>query len=295
MDSDPASVVFSRPPAAGSGRNSETDEHTFLLTSRVPAQAVIVGLMAIRERDVPRSLVGRFFGADPLGVDSRAWYKGALGEIAVSRILARLGPEWTVLHAVPVGAGASDIDHVLIGPGGVFTLNTKNHAGQTVWVAGRTLMVAGKKQHHIVNSVHEADRAAKLLTTVAGEAVQVTGVLIIVAPKSLTLKEKPADVVVLTDRQLLRWLNRRRRVLTPEQVTGITAAAIIPATWHRNPQPDGDVTALQQEFEGLRKLVGRARRHRAAWALALVTALFIALASIVPMLAGLALQTVLHR
>ncbi|WP_371261683.1 nuclease-related domain-containing protein [Arthrobacter sp. ov118] len=31
---------------------------------------------------------------------------------------------------MPVGAGASDVDHVLIGPAGVFTLNTKNHAGQ---------------------------------------------------------------------------------------------------------------------------------------------------------------------
>ncbi len=297
VDSDPASVDIPRRPTPGSRLNSETDEHTCRLTSRVPAQAVIVKLMASRERDVPRSALGRFFGADTLSIDSRAWYKGALGEIAVSRILARLGPEWTVLHAVPVGAGASDIDHVLIGPGGVFTLNTKNHAGQTVWVARRTLMVAGKKQHHIANSVYEADRAAKLLTAVVGEAVQVTGVLVVVDPKSLTLREKPPEVVILTDRQLLRWLNRRRRALTQEQVTGITAAAIIPSTWHRNPQPDIDVAALQQGFEGLRKLVGRAKRRRAAWALALVVALFIALANTntVPMLAGLALQTSMHR
>ncbi|WP_427129126.1 nuclease-related domain-containing protein [Pseudarthrobacter sp. S9] len=218
-----------------------------------------------------------------------------MGEIAVGRILARLGPEWTVLHAVPVGAGASDIDHVLIGPGGVFTLNTKNHSGQSVWVAGRTLMVAGKKQRHIANSVHEAVRAAKFLTTAAGEVVPVTGVLVIVDAKSLPVREKPADVVVVTDRQLLRWLNRRRRVLTPEQIAGITAAAILPTTWHRNPAPDGDITTLQQGFENLRKLVGRARRRRAAWALALVVVLVIVLANVVPMLAGVALQSLMHR
>ncbi len=72
VDSDPASVDFPGRPAPGSRLNSETDEHTCLLTSRVPAQAVIVELMASREREVPRSALGRFFGADPLSVDSRA-------------------------------------------------------------------------------------------------------------------------------------------------------------------------------------------------------------------------------
>ena len=33
-----------------------------------------------------------------------------------------------------VGAGVSDIDNVLIGPAGVFTLNTKNHVGTDVRV-----------------------------------------------------------------------------------------------------------------------------------------------------------------
>ncbi|GAA4038989.1 hypothetical protein GCM10023063_25360 [Arthrobacter methylotrophus] len=117
----------------------------------------------------------------------------------MGKILQRLGPEWTVLHAVPIGAGTSDIDHVLIGPAGVFTLNTKNHAGQSVWAAGRTLMVAGKKQRHLQNASYEAARSAKLLASVANQAVEVTG------------------VAVVTDRQLLRWLNGRPTVLTPGQ------------------------------------------------------------------------------
>ena len=41
-----------------------------------------------------------------------------LGVGTRQRDLADLGPEWTVLHAVPVGAKASDIDDVLIGPAG---------------------------------------------------------------------------------------------------------------------------------------------------------------------------------
>lgn len=115
------------------------------LTGRFAAQSVIGELLAVQELASPRSLFRRMFGASPLSEASWPWYRGALGEIAVGRILAGLGPEWLVLHAIQVGWGWADIDHVLVGPAGVFTLNTKNHAGQSIWVAGQTLMVSEKK------------------------------------------------------------------------------------------------------------------------------------------------------
>ncbi|MCG2623029.1 NERD domain-containing protein [Arthrobacter sp. I2-34] len=249
------------------------------LQERIPGQSVISELLAVHERDRPQSRLGRVFGADPLGPDSRPWYLGALGEIRVGKILARLGPDWTVLHAVPVGAGTSDIDHVVIGPAGVFTLNTKNHANQSVWVAGNTLMVAGHRQRHIPNAAHEASRAARLLTAAAGEPVAVTGVLVIVGAKTLTVREQPAGVAVVTDRQLLRWLTRRKPVLDPVQVARIGAAACLPGTWHRNPPVPAETAALHRGFAGLQQLVDSARRRRIAWALGALAAL---LATLIP-------------
>jgi len=45
--------------------------------------------------------------------------------------LLRRSPRWRVLHSVPLrdarGAVRGDIDHVLIGPPGVVTINTKHH------------------------------------------------------------------------------------------------------------------------------------------------------------------------
>ena len=240
------------------------------LADRIAGQAVIEKLLSDREGVPPRSFLGRVFGRDPLSPDDYPWYKGALGEIAVGRVLERLGPEWAVLHAVPVGAGTSDIDHVLIGPAGVFTLNTKNHAGQSVWVAGRTLMVAGKKQRHLYNASYEAARTAKLLTRRVNEPVEVTGVVVIVSPKSMTVRERPSGVAVVTDRELLRWLSGRPNVLTPRQLAGITAAAERPGTWHRNPPAAVDPAFARFEFTKLRNLVDSARRRRAGWLLALI-------------------------
>lgn len=242
------------------------------LANRRAGQAVMAEALRIHDGDPPRSWWRRLVGANPLSADSRPWFQGALGEIAVGQILGRLGPEWTVLHAVPVGAGVSDIDHVLIGPAGVFTLNTKNHAGTDVWVGERAILVGGHKQHYLPHARHEAARAAKRLSAAVGEPVSVTPVLVLIEPGKLTIKQRPADVKVVTDRELLRWLKRRRPVLAPERVARIAAAAVVPGTWHHHPAPPEDPVALQERFAELRSSVGRAHRRRRLWGFGLFVA-----------------------
>ena len=243
------------------------DATPLLLGERVPGQAVLEELMALQSRVPPRNWLQRVFGASPLRPETITWYKGALGEIAVGQILEALGPEWLVLHAVPVGTGSADIDHVLVGPAGVFTLNTKNHSGQPVWVAGRALLVAGKRTRHLLCSAHEAARAAKLLSTAAGFPVEVTGVVVIVNPKKLTIKSRPERVAVVREARLLAWLRQLQPVLGTEQVAQIAQAAVRPGTWCRQPPATTDLPALQRSFTALRLLVDQARRRQAAWAL----------------------------
>ncbi|GAA3701897.1 hypothetical protein GCM10023081_42890 [Arthrobacter ginkgonis] len=251
------------------------------LRDRIPGQAVIGQLLDIQQEAPTRNWFARFFGANPLSLDALPWYRGALGEIRVARLLEGLGPEWTVLHAVPVGAGSSDIDHVVIGPTGAFTLNTKNHSGQTVWVAGNTVLVAGRKQPYIPAAVHEAARAEKLLSAATGEEVLVSGMIVIVGAKSLTIKVKTEGAIVLSDQQLVRRLKRRKRVLSPAQIATFSAAAIRPNTWHVRP-PAEMHTDVAQEFRELRRLVDSARRRRALWATVLLAAGFATLANLVP-------------
>lgn len=256
-----------------------TDAAPAHLGTRVPGQAVIEELLVLQSQAPPRTRLQRIFGVSPLCPEGEPWYKGALGEIAVARILENLGPEWLVLHAVPVGKGSSDIDHVLVGPAGVFTVNTKNHSGQAVWVAGRTLMVAGKKTRHLYNAAHEAARAARLLTAAVGFPVTVSGVVVIVQPKSLTIRTRPEQAAVVSAAQLLRWLRRRRPVLTQQEMARISSAAVQPGTWHKQPAAPSDQMSLQGKFATLRLLVDQARRRRATWALGVPAAVLVLLAN----------------
>jgi hypothetical protein len=167
--------------------------------------------------------------------DERAWRLGASGEELVGRLLQKLiakrDPRWQVLHSIRVGTRGSDIDHLVIGPGGVFSLNTKHHPGARIWVRGDTFLVNGARQPYLRNSRHEAGRASRLLTAACGFPVEVTGVVVPVNASDVVVKESPVDVHVVNRRRLSRWLRRRAEVLDPETIAAIYAAARRPITW----------------------------------------------------------------
>lgn len=237
------------------------------LAARVPAQAVMTQLLTLHRQAPPRSGLARAFGLDPLDDERGAWFRGALGEVAVGKALTKLPAGWHVLHAVPVGRDDADIDHVVIGPGGVYTVNTKNHSGQKVWVAGRTFMVNGQKQPHVRNAEHEAGRAARLLSSAAVRQVEVVPLVVVVDPASLTVRERPDKVVVLTSNQLVRWLRKQPDQLSAQHVAVLARVAADPGVWHSQPAPSLEPSAVQAAFAVLRDEVRRARTVRQAWAL----------------------------
>ena len=58
------------------------------------------------------------------------WEKGADGESATAAALANLGPEWTCWHDLHwPGRRFANIDHLTIGPAGIFVIDSKNWSG----------------------------------------------------------------------------------------------------------------------------------------------------------------------
>ena len=145
------------------------------------------------------------FVARVLGVktDERAWRVGAKGEEKVARELTKLGPTWRVLHAVEVGNRGSDIDHVLIGPAGVLTLNAKRHPRGKAWVGDHMVLVGGQRTDYLRNSRFEAQRAARLLSAAGGRNVPVVPVIVFVDLDDFKVKQMPTDVHVTTCRRLV--------------------------------------------------------------------------------------------
>jgi len=176
------------------------------------------------------------------------------------------------LHSVPVGSGGSDIDHVVIGPTGVFTVNTKNHAGKRIWVGGGTFMVNGHRTLHARNSVFEARRASRLVSSAAGVDVVVMPVIVLVGTATLSFGNKAPIVPVCTAAQLRRWLFSAPRVHSAEALAYLTMVAEERSTWHAEALVLTDTLRHEHRFERLRREIDEAarrrRRWKAVWALA---------------------------
>ncbi|MGY6499909.1 MAG: nuclease-related domain-containing protein [Acidimicrobiales bacterium] len=190
-------------------------------------QAAREQAVALRQAAPVRTFLAR---ALQVHTDERAWRVGADGEETLAWKLRKLGEEWRVLHAVPVGDKGSDIDHVVIGPGGVFTLNTKNHSGKKVWVSEKTLMIGGHRTQYLRNSRFEGTRASSMLAAACGFEVPVRPVIVLMC-EELTIKSAPEDVSVVSIRIIRKWLQRRPVVLTAEQVEAIYDHARRDSTW----------------------------------------------------------------
>ncbi len=212
----------------GAGPAPDEPSWTDLAGTR-PGAAAREQAVALKQAAPVRTFLARAFG---VRTDERAWRIGADGEQAVAARLARLGDRWKVLHAVPVGDKGSDIDHVVIGPAGVFTVNAKHHPDATVWVGGDTFMVNGRRVPYVRNSRYEARRTAKLLRAAGAGPVAVKGLIAVMGARGgFTVKTQPEGVVVTTRKEIGKWLARQPETLTEEQVDALYEIARRSDTW----------------------------------------------------------------
>jgi hypothetical protein len=63
--------------------------------------------------------------------DASAWQRGAAGERRTARLLAPLERDgWVILHDLAVPGSRANLDHLAIGPGGVFMIDSKRYRGR---------------------------------------------------------------------------------------------------------------------------------------------------------------------
>lgn len=257
--------------------DSEAGPATASLSGRSPAASVTAEFLHAHDELAERPLWRRILGLSPLSVESRSLFWDVMGELEVGRALAQLGEEWTVFHSVPLGPDVADIDHLAVGPGGVFTINTRNHTGQLVAVAGRSVTASGHRLPHVRHSELELGHAEALLSEATGLRVTAHAILVIVDPEQLHVSESPRDVAVLTSHQLARWLSRRPPVLEQSEVALIVRSAEQEKTWRPKLAVLGDGALHSQRFEKIRREVAAARFIRQMWVLGLSIALLGAL------------------
>ena len=162
--------------------------------------------------------------------DLRNWAVGYVGEEHVALELARLTDGWYVLHGVPIGVDGTDIDHVVIGPPGVFTINTKHHPGHVVDVKGDAIFIGPAYQPYIPKARAEASRASARLAAVLPPEIPVLPIITVVGA-TIRHRERTVGVEVVDADYLVYALTSEPEVLSSDAVDKVFAIARRSTTW----------------------------------------------------------------
>ena len=220
----------SRPSPHGQDPHGQ-DPHGDDLARNPPGAAASARARELRREHPLLTGAAALFG---IRTPAQSFAAGARGERTIGRQLSRWAARygWHVLHAVPVGRRGADIDHVIIGPFGVVTVNTKT-TGTAVWVGEYGLTVGGKPVDYLGKSRNEAARARSLLSQATGLDVPVQSAIVFAGARRVTVRRGgPADVAVLpSPRALCHWLRTQAPRLQPGQMQTIYEAARRPANW----------------------------------------------------------------
>lgn len=156
------------------------------------------------------------------------WAKGAAGERKTARLLRPLARRgYTVLHDRALPGSRANVDHLVIGPAGVIVVDSKNWSkNRIVKGHGRRLKVGRMKGSKIVSStLYETAFVGSALATATGGPIPVAAVLAIHGAKLPPWRTPVVDgVPLLPARQVRRWIARRPRQLTDDQVAQLAAA-----------------------------------------------------------------------
>jgi hypothetical protein len=167
------------------------------------------------------------------------WQVGAWGEEWTAKEVAKLAAAgWVMLHDLR-RSGGGNVDHVLVGPGGVFVLDSKNLDGQ-VRVDRDALSLTRPGDERPAYSSDQPVRQARgnaahihdLIQRRTGRALWVRGVVVLWA----TFPQQHArgnKVDLVAGSHLADWLTAQPTQLTPADVDEL-AAALVPRR-HRRP------------------------------------------------------------
>ena len=193
---------------------------------------------------VPLDYTGRIiyltiFGLSAAGCAVMAWRKllkirnhrrGLLGEQAVAEELQRLPAGYRVFHDVP-GNGKWNIDHVVVGPAGVFAIETKYRTKQpgkpserdneAVFDGNKIQFSSGKYDAAAPEQARQNARwLATMLTKATGE--RVTAQPIVALPGWWVTLKANSDVKVLSGKQVSSFISTEPTVLSAKVIQQIS-------------------------------------------------------------------------
>jgi hypothetical protein len=163
-------------------------------------------------------ILGRVVGRDSAGRIAEVRQ-----ERSVARRLRRLPVDWAVINDLNLRALPHNVDHVAIGPGGIFCLSTSDHRGSSVWVTEESIRVNNYPVDHLSKARARSRALHRDLGAALGRDVHVRTV-VVVRTNHLSIRTQPLGGCVVEARRICSWLRNRPTVMGAAEVSSVVAA-----------------------------------------------------------------------
>jgi hypothetical protein len=137
--------------------------------------------------------------------------------------LTDLPAGWYVLPSLAISqlGEVKHLEHVVVGPGGVFIIYLEHQSGAKVWVSEHTVTIDGRETDRLRQARFEVRRASGRLTDACGFNVTVQAVLVLIGAAAVQTVSRSAEVHVRTQHDLRDWLCKQPVRLDSDMVRAI--------------------------------------------------------------------------
>ena len=159
--------------------------------------------------------------------------RGERGASLRSRLDRLYAEGWHVVHDLPLGRQGDVVEHLLLGPGGLYTVVERAHRGSVIRVRGRNLTVDGEPSGYLHAARMEAQRVQGLLLAAGCLDVRVRSILVVQAELDTDGLPDPDGTIVVTRAQAASAIRALPVTLEPDRVAALAHVARERSTWAR--------------------------------------------------------------
>jgi hypothetical protein len=163
-----------------------------------------------------------------------AWQTGAQGELRTARLLEPLeGEGFRVLHDRKIPGSRANIDHIVIGPPGIYVVETKSLGG-ALQIRDDEVFVSGRRRTKMIDEVKREALAVQtaLAKELAARGWMVSPVICVHRADLPWLRSEVAGVRIVSGKDLVKRLLEADHLLAPadvERLAALAAARLRPA------------------------------------------------------------------
>ncbi len=146
-----------------------------------------------------------------------SYFKGARGEERVAGLLESLPDAWHVFHDYE--AGGYHVDHVLVGPTGIYAIETKNWRGRVTIERGEVIVDGVLADRAPLAQALRQANAVKAALKTASPACEVVPALCLASDTFADRPQVVGRTTVLNAAEIIPWILGRPAVLAVNEVT----------------------------------------------------------------------------